>query len=389
MAAKRKESNHGRRGRDVIGKYACRPKRLNEMILKTPQALRLVGMRIFGLLISLLGAACLAADAPPAGVDALSPDDVAKAVAALKSGFVRPEALSDSEMARATLQGLLDRLAPAAGLITSTTAPKPAPFYSEIYNGTTGYLRLGELTGDNVSKARGALKGWSAQGVAAVVLDLRGTPASSDFDAGADFERLFCAKGTEMFSLNAGKGRSLPGADSTGAESFSATADPPFKGILVVLVDSETAEAPEAVAASLQQCAKALVVGDRTAGKAFEFSDVPLGGAVLRIAIAQVILPDGKAPGEMGLTPDIAAGLGAPKAEVMASITAKGIESVTEERDRPHLNEAALVSGSNPEVDEIEAEQSGKTPAAPLIDRQLEQALDMVTSISIFQAKGQ
>ena len=53
---------------------------------------------------------------------------------------------------------------------------------------------------------------------------------------------------------------------------------------------------------------------------------------------------------------------GAPKQEVMGSISAKGVDSVIEEHDRPHLNEAALVAGSNPEVDELEAEAAGKKP---------------------------
>jgi C-terminal processing protease CtpA/Prc len=160
--------------------------------------------------------------------------------------------------------------------------------------------------------------------------------------------------------------------------------------VLVVLVNTETAEAPEAVAASLQKCAKALVVGDKTAGRAFKYSDVPLSGAVLRVAVAQVILPDGKEPGENGLTPDISVGLGtASKRDLMRSVTAKGVASVTSEHDRPHLNEAALVSGSNPDVDELQAEQLGRRPEAVLIDRQLERALDLVTSISIYHAKGE
>ena len=334
----------------------------------------------------LLGATCLGARPAPAGVDGLTPEDVAKAVSALKENFVRPEALTDAEMARAMLQGLLDRLAPAVSLVTGTAGSDAAsPFYSEACNGNTGYLRLGDL--GNIEKARQALKEWSAKGLVAVVLDLRGTPPGSDFDAGADLTRLFCAKGTELFSLTAGKGRVL----STGAQTrtFSAEADPLFKGILVVLVDGDTAEAPEAVAACLQKCAKALVVGDKTAGRAFQYSDVPLDGSVLRVAVAEVILPDGKEPGENGLTPDIGVGIGiARKKEVMRSITAKGVESVIEEHDRAHLNEAALVSGSNPEVDELEAEQAGRRPAEPLIDRQLQRALDLVTSISIYQAKG-
>ena len=178
---------------------------------------------------------------------------------------------------------------------------------------------------------------------------------------------------------------------SAGSPKFTYTADsdPAFTGILVVIVDEETAEAPEAVAASLQKCAKALVVGDKTAGRAFEYRDFPLGAAVLRVAVAQVMLPDGKKPEENGLLPDISVGLGAAsKQEVMRRIGTKGISSVIQEYDRPHLTEATLVSGSNPDVDEAEAEQSGKTQDTGMIDRQLQRALDLVTSISIFQQKG-
>jgi hypothetical protein len=354
-------------------------------------------------LLSVLGAACLGAEsmlwgqgAPggqpqPVGVDGLTPDDVAKAVSALKQTFVRPEALSDAEMARATLQGLLDRLAPEASLLSGTAdAGAASPFYTEAFEGKTGYLRPGKLTEENIAKARQALKDWSGKGLGAVVLDLRGTPASSDFEAGSELEGLFCAKGTEMFSLHAGKAGAAKVSSTAQTKTFSAEADPLFTGILVVLVDGETAEAPEAVAASLRPCAKALVVGDHTAGRAFEYRDVPLAGAVLRVAVAQVILPDGKEPAEYGLKPDIDVALGsAPKDAVMRSIAANGVDSVVEEHDRPHLNEAALVAGSSPEVDELEAEAAGKKPWEGLIDRQLQRALDLVTSISIYQGKAE
>jgi C-terminal processing protease CtpA/Prc len=350
-------------------------------------------MRLLLPSLLLLSAACLpiqASQPAPVGVDALSQDDVSKAVSALKQTFVRPDALSDPELARATLQGLMDRLAPEASLVTGTGQPETAsPFYSEIYAARTGYLRLGELTPENVDKAKQALKSWSPKNVAAVVLDLRGTPASSDFETGAALEALFCAKGTGMFTLYAGNAAETGSNSAPEGHVFSAPADPLFTGILVVLVDEATAESPEAIAASLQKCAKALVVGDTTAGRAFQYRDVPLNGALLRVAVAQVLLPDGKKLGDTGLKPDIDVPLGAtPKASLMQTVSAKGVESVIQEHDRPHLNEAALVSGSNPEVDEIEAEESGTKPPAPLIDRQLQSALDLVTSISIYQAKA-
>jgi hypothetical protein len=367
----------------------------------------------YSVLLSLLGLVSLWAapgrgeQAAPVGVDGLKPDDVARAVAALKESFVRPEALSEPEMQRATLQGLLDRLAPEVSLLSgSAAAGEASPFHGELLDGKTGYLRPGELTEENISKTKQALKDWSGKSVGAVVLDLRGTPASSDFQTASELEGLFCPKGTEMFSLHAGTGRAFTTfaadaspaakandgmvAQASPALSYSAGADQLFAGILVVLVDGETGEAPEAAAASLRTCAKALMVGDKTAGRAFEYRDFPLDGAVLRVAIARVILPDGKEPGEDGVKPDIEVALGGvSKQEIMRSIAANGVDSVIEEHDRPHLNEAALVAGSSPEVDELEAEAAGKKPVEGLIDRQLQRALDLVTSITIYQAKGQ
>jgi hypothetical protein len=348
--------------------------------MKLPPGMRFL---IFVLLSPGFGMGCMAA--APSGVDGLTPEDVTKAIGALKEDFARPDALSDAEMGRATLQGLLDRLAPAVTLVSGTQNAPGYPYYSEICSGSTGYLRVGDLSAKNVESATATLKEWSGKGVNAVVLDLRASGPGSDFDSAAELAGLFCAKGTELFSLTAGKGHTLQGAsDST--QTFSAKGEPVFKGLLIVLVDAETAEAAEGVAASLKTCAKGLLVGTRTAGRAYQYSDVTLsGGALLRVAVAQVILADGKEPGENGLTPDIEVGLGdSAKGDVMTRIAAKGVASVVDEHDRPHLTEAALVSGSNPELDELEAEQNGQKDN-PVIDRQLQRALDAVTSIEVYR----
>jgi hypothetical protein len=334
------------------------------------------------LLLPLLATTGLCAQPAPGGVDALSQDDVSKAVAALKQAYVRPSALSDADLARDTLQGLLDRLAPEVALISgSGNSPAAIPFYSEEYNGA-GYLRIGAMSPENVTKAGDVLKTWSGKQLGAVILDLRGAGQSGNFDAASLLECDFCPKGTEMYRFDYGD-------SSHGVDTVTAPNDPLFTGILVVLVDETTSEAAETIAASLQECAKALIVGSATAGRPFKYKDVPLAGATLRMAVAEVLLPDGKKLGISGLKPDISAPPGsASRAELVQSVSAHGIASVIQEHDRPHLNEAALVSGSNPEVDELEAEQSGVAPAQPLIDRPLEQALDLVTSITIYKSKG-
>jgi len=335
------------------------------------------------LLLPFLATAALGAQPPPGGVDGLSQDDVSKAVSALKQTFVRPSALSAADLARDTLQGLLDRLSPEVALVSGSSESATAiPFYSEDYNGT-GYLRIGAMTAEIVTKAGEVLKAWSSGKIGAVILDLRGAGLSGDFDAASALEVYFCAKGSELYRFDYGA------AGTHGGDTVSAPADPLFTGVLIVLVDESTAEAAETIAASLQECAKALILGSTTAGRPFKYQDVRLNGAVLRMAVAEVLLPDGKKLGVNGLKPDISVAPGsASRAQLVQSVSTHGVASVIQERDRPHLNEAALVSGSNPDVDELEQEQNGTVPAPPLIDRQLEQALDLITSISIYKSKG-
>jgi len=59
------------------------------------------------------------------------------------------------------------------------------------------------------------------------------------------------------------------------------------------------------------------------------------------------------------------------------------------ENSRPHLNEAALISGRNPELEAMETAQRRRmTPEKSGVhDTVLERALDIVTSIGIFQKK--
>ncbi len=59
------------------------------------------------------------------------------------------------------------------------------------------------------------------------------------------------------------------------------------------------------------------------------------------------------------------------------------------ENERPHLNEAALLSGRNPEIEAMEATQrrgrgaERSLPRDPVVQR----AVDIVTSVSIYQRR--
>ncbi len=59
-------------------------------------------------------------------------------------------------------------------------------------------------------------------------------------------------------------------------EVLTSKDDPEFRGILVVLVDRDTAGAAEVIAAVLRTHVKAMVIGQQTRGEAVEFKDIPL-----------------------------------------------------------------------------------------------------------------
>lgn len=59
----------------------------------------------------------------------------------------------------------------------------------------------------------------------------------------------------------------------------------------------------------------------------------------------------------------------------------KGASPFVFERERVQMNEAALVAGTNPEIDAEE-------PAEGLVDRPLQRAVDLVTALRIFRDKN-
>ncbi len=86
-------------------------------------------------------------------VDSLSPADLQAVITLLKSNFTNPDAITDTELNRATVEGLMVRLPRGVILLPSKeSAPLEAPsaFYNEVLEGHIGYLRLGSLNGANL-----------------------------------------------------------------------------------------------------------------------------------------------------------------------------------------------------------------------------------------------
>ena len=320
-------------------------------------------------------------------VDSLGPADLQAAINLLKTNFTNPDAITDTELSRATVEGLIVRLPRGVMLLPAKeTAPADAPsvFYSEIIEGHVGYVRVGSLNAANLQALDKSLSNFVAKNVNAVIVDLRASQATTDFSLAADFAKRFCPKAKTLFTLRKPTGRQ--------DRVFNSDRDPAFRGLVMVLTDGDTIGAAEAIAAALRFYNKALVIGQTTAGRAAEYSDLSLpSGKILRVAVAEMVSPDGRPLFPEGVKPDLPVEMStADKRQIFQLSGDKGMGPFVYETGRPHMNEAALLAGTNPEVEAVEAAQQrrGRTPEKPPAhDPVLQRALDVVTSLEVYQKR--
>ena len=320
-----------------------------------------------------------------AAVDALNDAELDQVISLLKENYIHPEALSDAEMKRASVQGILDRIAPGAALAEAPAAggPSPSPFRSEILDNRIGYARLGATTENNVAELDAALQKFTEKSLGAMILDLRATPESSNFEETAEICRRFCPKGRVLFSVK------KPNIKQE--QILTSKEDPKYRGIIAVLVDADTAGNAEVLAAVLRAHVNALVIGQQTKGEAVEFAELPLAsGKLLRVAVAEVALPEDVRVFPGGVKPDLIVPVPLETTEaLLKQELEKGVSEFVFEVERPRLNEASLVAGTNPDLDAIQAAQKikGEKAKAQLRDAVLQRAVDFITTIAIYQRK--
>lgn len=319
-------------------------------------------------------------------VDSMDPADLKEAIQLLRNNYIKPDALNETELNRATFEGILLRLGRGVVLLPNATPgqsePVP-PSYNEVLEGHIGYLRPGALTRQNLDALDTTLTSFATKKVDALVIDLRAGAAANDFAIAAEFAKRFCPKGKLLFTLR-----------RTGAKqerAFTSDRDPAYEGLSIILADNDTAGAAEALAGVIHLYQKALVIGQVTAGQAVEYSDLKLpSGKILRVAVAEAVLPENQPLFPNGLKPDVPVDMpGVDKRDVFQLSLEKGMTSFVVESERPHLNEAALIAGKNPELEALEASQRrGASSEKPTVhDPVLQRALDLITTITVFQHK--
>jgi hypothetical protein len=320
-------------------------------------------------------------------VNSLGPADLQAVMMLLKNNFTDQEAISDTELNRATVQGLIVRLPRGITLLPAkdnAVAVTPSAFYGEIVAGHTGYVRLGSLNSANLQSLDKTLNTFAAKKVNALIVDLRATDAITELPLAAEFAKRLCPRGKTIFTLRKPAGRQ--------DRVFNSDRDPGFRGLIMVLADGDTTGAAEAMAAALRFYDKALVIGQPTAGRAAEYSDLPLpNGTILRLAVAEMISPEGRSLFAEGVKPDLPVDMPvAEKRQIFQLSSDKGMGPFVYEAGRPHMNEAALLAGTNPDVEAAEAAQQRRGHSAekpPPHDTVLQRALDVITSLEVYQSR--
>ncbi len=301
----------------------------------------------------------------------------------LRTNYVDLKALTGTEITQATVQGLLARIGPGAflqrGPNQQTTSPS-RPFQAELVDGQFGYIRLGTLSKDLLPRVDSAISEFRAHNVAGVVLDLRTSNFTDEYPAAAEVLSRFLGSGKPFFQLI--------GKNSPTERSFSGSTDASYTGLLAVVIGPDTAGPAEAIAGALKTEGHALLLGEKTAARAVEYEKFPVQPAIfLNVAVAAVRLPNGVVLFPDGVHPDIDVKVPMDEEAAVLRATDSGsvVSSITEE-ERPHSNEAALVTGKNPELDVLEAEGTTKTQQPKLKDVVLERALDFLTTANALQA---
>ena len=184
--------------------------------------------------------------------------------------------------------------------------------------GYVSITQFGEKTGDELETALGKLK---AQGMKALILDLRWNPGGL-LDQAVEVCQKFLPRGQLVVStegresvdkyLAQGHGDELPGVP------------------IVVLVNLGSASAAEIVTGCLQDLHRAIVLGEKTFGKGSVQTIFPLDdGSALKLTVAKYYTPSHKVIHEHGITPNIYVPLtDGQEADLLRQRVPGGVESV-------------------------------------------------------------
>ena len=314
----------------------------------------------------------------PAVASAPAGDPLSEALPILQAKYVDFAALQVTPGDR-----LGDLVSRSQGKIEVAPVPPGAaapPILSVLLPGQIIYCRLASFETGTGFGAQ--LEKWIAGGAQGVVLDLRSSSVSSDFDGAARIAGFFTAPGTPLFRVEDAHQNSRNYTSPAGTDPLL-TAEP-----VTMLVNRRTSGAAEALAACLKANG-ALVIGQSTQGRGALFADDRLpSGQTLHYLAGRVTLADGTPLWNHPLVPDIGLAVDAKREELDLDLIGQNrvLDVIQEAAGSHRLSEAALVRGEDPEIEAYLVPRGKKSVTGPVPqDVVLVNALDGLKAIRLSQ----
>ncbi len=324
-------------------------------------------------------------------VDEKKPQDISQAgiqtaFRMLQKEYIRSSDLTFEVLNRAALAGLLERLDFGAQLVSRSSEAQPGALsgvQAEQLTPQIAYLRPRAFTAQEMAAVEKHLRAFVAAKTTHLILDLRTPAPPGDFNDAAALLSLFVPKGEVLFKMQQ--------MGQSSAETETNAREPVWSQTLLVLVDDETNNLGETIAAVLRQRRQALLIGAPTRGGAVRYETVPVDAEwSLRFARAEVLLADGSSVFQKGLQPDFAISLPiANKRQVFEASREKDVKGTITDQPRARFNEAALVAHKNPELEAYLRRSAGKSLPGDdpkPSDTVLQRAVDLIITRTLFQS---
>ncbi len=223
-----------------------------------------------------------------------------------------------------------------------------------------GYVRLTQFAEPTTGMLKKALDELQADGMKALVLDLRSNPGGLLTQA-IQVAELFLRQGQLVVSTKGRQDR------NTGTE-FRAALEVPLVSVpLVVLVNNGSASASEIVAGAIQDHHRGVLIGQTTFGKGSVQSVIRTrsdGKSAIRLTTAYYYTPAGRRIHQKGVLPDIT------------------VEVGREEWSRVQIRRAHIES-----PDAFNTEE--KTYMMDVVDIQLQRAVDLLQALLILNQQDE
>lgn len=164
--------------------------------------------------------------------------------------------------------------------------PLPSVLANFKINDTLGYLKLVRFAEHSAEEVHTAIEKLKAQGIKALILDLRGNPGGIMKVAEGIADEFL--KSNELIVYTQDKEEKRKYIYATSKGSFE-------NGKVYVLIDEGSASASEIVAGALQEYGRATLIGRRSYGKGLVQREIGLGdGTRVRLTVAHYYTPSGR-----------------------------------------------------------------------------------------------